>query len=804
MEFRPQRQISPRFPFASRALGLVLVVIILSIVDFGSGPSSPVGGGRSEETLQQIFARKLAYTKSSPFYRQLHTPHNQLLLPQPWLPRPDEILIDQSWSVTTVGRMEIPGPFAVAELKSFFFDAGGISLREGGGGRKIILRREGKAKDRIENDSSTLKISGDRIEIVSPSWRGVLYGVYYLEQLVLERGIPAICPQTVERRPLYDVRMFGDVYGTFTVSGLRIDRPVSRDTFSALSRFGANATFTFVQLGDYLDGKTFPELANPDREKNLAELARLAELAKSAGVDLYLDAYNPKLPDNHPVFLAHPGAKGATQHGGNIRCLCPSDPETLKFIADSWAEIFRRVPSLGGMVAIIGGEGFYHCYMRSGKTGPDCPRCSRRPPEDVVADLTNAVFRAIRKVKPDAEFLAWPYSAFIWSRDPFQLDLISKLDPGIQLVSEIDKDYLYQKDGYVKNIWDYSIDFLGPSDRFKAQTEAARKRGLKLCGKTESAVSLEMNGVPYIPCLGRWGERMEIIRRQNPTSIYYAYDITGFSRSRPEELAGRLSWGPAASAPEEIRKMAVRDFGPKAAGRVIEAWTCFSEAVGHTPYLTHGYYQGPSFIGPGQPLMLKEEDLPKELFGRLFYLAENDLSDGTSQASMLRPIYTPDIRISPAEMADMDKAVELWDRGVAVLESGLRLVEEPYGREYERELDMAAYLQTAFRAVAFANHFFSLRAEYQSLMEKAVSLKDARGRAIRLINEMERIVKADLVNARRGLAVARRDPRLDLAVRLDLDYPPLDRIIEAKIRYAEGSVFGQLAAAREHAGRSLK
>jgi hypothetical protein len=676
-------------------------------------------------------------------------------------------------------------------------DAGGISLREGGGRREIILRHEGTAKDRIEGDSYSLKISDDRIEIVSPSWRGVLYGVYYLEQLLLERGIPAIRSQSVQRKPVYDVRMFGDVYGTFTVSGLRMDRPVNRDTFSALSRFGANATFTFVQLGDYLNGRTFPELANPNREKNFAELVRLAEMAKSAGVDLYLDAYNPKLPDNHPVFLAHPEAKGATQHGGNIRCLCPSDPETLKFLADSWAEVFRRVPSLGGMVAIIGGEGFYHCYMRSGKGGPDCPRCSRRPPEDVVADLTNAVFRAIRKVKPDAEFLAWPYSAFIWSRDPFQMDLISKLDPGIQLVSEIDKDYLYQKDGYVKNIWDYSIDFLGPSDRFKAQNEAARKRGLKLCAKTESAVSLEMNGVPYIPCLGRWGERMEIIRREKPASIYYAYDITGFSRSRPEELAGRLSWEPAASATEEIRTMAVRDFGRKAADKVIGAWTFFSDAIGHTSYLTHGYYQGPSFIGPGQPLMLNEKNLPKEFFGRLFYLAENDLSEGTSQASTLRPIYTSDIRISPAEMADMDKAAELWDRGVAVLESALGLAEAPYRKEYGRELNMAAYLQTAFRAIAFANHFFTLRADYQGLIKNAAGSKDARGQMIRLINEMERIVKSDLDNARRGLAIARRDPRLDLAVRLDLDYPALDKIIEAKIRYTEGTILKQLEAARQ-------
>jgi len=117
-------------------------------------------------------------------------------------------------------------------------------------------------------------------------------------------------------------------------------------------------------------------------------------------------------------------------------------------------------------------------------------------------------------------------------------------------------------------------------------------------------------------------------------------------------------------------------------------------------------------------------------------------------------------------------------------------------KEYDRELNIALYLQTAFRAVASANHFFALRSEYQRLIKDPVRPTAARSRAVRLIDEMESIVKADLANARRGLAVARRDPRLDLAVRLDLDYFPLDKIIEAKIRYTEDTILKQLGAAR--------
>jgi hypothetical protein len=760
-----------------------------------SGQSPSQDSRERPETLGEIFARKIAYTTASPFYKWLHTPHNQRFLPKPWKPGENEFLIDDEWSVRTFGKMDEPGPFAVEEIRTFFADSGRINLKDKTSKRQILLGVEGTAANRLERESYTLKAGYRSVEISSPTWRGVLYGVYYLEQLLLERGMPALSPFTVTRHPEFDVRMFGDVYGTFAVSGLRINRPVNRDTFSALSRLGANATFTFVQLTDYLDGSIYPELKNPNREKNLAELARLAALCKSVGLDLYLDAYNPKLPSNHPVFLAHPNARGASQHGRDIRSLCPSDPETLRFIAESWADVFRRVPDLGGMVAIIGGEGFYHCYMRAGKDGPDCPRCRNRAAEDVVSDLTNAVFRAVRRVKPDAELLAWPYSAFVWSKDPFQLGLIAKLDPGIELVSEIDKDYLYKKDGYVKNIWDYSIDFLGPSDRFKAQKAAVEERGLKLCAKTETSVSLEFHSVPYIPCLERWGERMDIIRAQKPSSIFYAYDITGFTRSRSDELACRLSWKPAGTAAEEIRKIAERDFGPEAAEDVVGGWDLFSRAVGHCPHLTHGYYRGPSFIGAAQPLMLREENMPAKLFGRFFYLAEEDLSEGTGQALKVRPIYTPDIEVSPAEMADMDKAVELWEQGVRTIESARGSVTAPHAGEFQKEADLGAYLLTIFRAIANGNHFFALRKEYLKLAKAGPIPAAKRGRATELLREMEKVASADVVNAWQALGIARRDPRFDLAVRLDLDYPPLTEMIDAKIEFQRTEAKRQFADA---------
>jgi len=745
--------------------------------------------------IDKIFARKIAKTKENQFFKWIHNPHNQKFHTV-WRPDKDEFLIDETWSIKTSKEIDETGDFAIRELKSFFEDTGNIHLKKNSN-KSIILCKEGNAGNRIENDSYSFVSQEEQIKITGCSWRAVLYGVYFLEQILLERGIPALKKMSIKRQPLFDIRMFGDVYGTFTVSGLNINRPINQNTFSALSRFGANATFNFTNLADYIGDGIFSELANPERENNFEKLAKLANLAHSAGIDLYLNAYNPKLRPDHLFFKNHPEAKGATQQvwaGGGINCLCTSNPEVLHFISESYAEIFSKVPHLGGMLAIIGGEGFYHCYMSVDVKNLDCPRCRKRCAEDVVADLTNTVFHAIRKVKADAELLAWPYSAHRWSKDPFQESLIEKLDPEIRIVAEIDKDHMYQKNGYIKKIWDYSIDFLGPSDRYLSISKTSKKRGMKLVCKTETSVSIELFGVPYIPCLQRWGKRMEIIKSQQPESIIYAYDIAGFTRSKTEELAYRLSWEPCSTPYKEIKKIAERDFGRVSGYSVIKAWNLFSKAMSHYPVLTFSYYTGPSFIGAGQPLMLVEKNMPEKLFGRLFYLAEADESGGGEKAIAKRPLYYSDVEMSKEEINDMDKVVNLWEKGVNILRLEYPEVIKPYKEEFKKELNLAIYILTVLRATANTNHFFSLRKKYFNLLKNPA--KNSRREILKILKKMESIIERDLKNAKDAMKIVASDPRFDLSVRLDIDFPPTIEIIKAKIKYQKTEVKKQFLLAK--------
>src|SRR5439155_21766405 len=204
-----------------------------------------------------------------------------------------------------------------------------------------------------------------------------------------------------------------------------------------------------------------------------------------------------KLPANHPIFQRRPDVRGAklSHHPSaaavELHCLCSSSEDALGFHGDVFGRMFRDVPELGGVILIIGGESYYHCFMRAsdsaiGKT--NCPRCNGKVPEEVIANFLKVTAEAIASVKPpfgsdfgelsraepqgrrQAEVFAWPYSAqYFWSDEPNQLELIDRLAEHVALLTEIDKDQTVLRGACRKRIWDYSVDYDDHSDRSVAQ-----------------------------------------------------------------------------------------------------------------------------------------------------------------------------------------------------------------------------------------------------------------------------------------------------------------------------------------------
>ena len=65
-----------------------------------------------------------------------------------------------------------------------------------------------------------------------------------------------------------------------------------------------------------------------------------------------------------------------------------------------------------------------------------------------------------------------------------------------------EKDAWIEVEGAKTSIFDYSISYVGPSEKYRSQHTLASELGLSFYIKAESSISVEMLNVPYVP--GRW------------------------------------------------------------------------------------------------------------------------------------------------------------------------------------------------------------------------------------------------------------------------------------------------------------
>ncbi len=132
----------------------------------------------------------------------------------------------------------------------------------------------------------------------------------------------------------------------------------------------------------------------------------------------------------------------------------------------------------------------------------------------------------------------------------------------------IEKDHLYDKGRYIKDIWDYSIDFTGPSDVMRLDAQVARETGHDLFVKTETGIGLEVFQFPYVPAMQRLADKWQHVRdlRRRRAAIVAVLRHVRLARRGTWPVGGLRARHCAAT--QFLRRMAARDFGPEAADAV--------------------------------------------------------------------------------------------------------------------------------------------------------------------------------------------------------------------------------------------
>ena len=694
-----------------------------------------------------------------------------------------QVMLEGAWAVRAARKSA--AEVAVAADASDFLRKMGVDVRDDA--KHELLLEIGSTPRGFR-----IAASDTRLEVHAADANALWAGWVYVENYMRTAGAPVVPRVEVRREPAWAVQIAPPTWGAnYAVPDLSREY-LDDDTFRSLAHSGANGMFVYGDFLLYASGTRLAELNHAEADKHIATLREASERAAAYGVTLYYVPVSPKLAADHPLFERRPNVrgarlfKGADQPPPALHCLCASDAEALGFHADVFSNLFKHVPALGGVILIIGGESYYHCFMRAGGSAighTNCPKCEGKVAEDVIASLVKTTADAVRSVNPAADVAAWPYSAHaFWSREPNQFDFIDRLPEGVALQTEIDKEQRVQRGGLEKYIWDYSVDYDGHSDRIVSQSLRCTQRGRELFIKTETSHGIELLHMPYSPAIGRSARQWQNVRALRPRGVLQRWGFIGMFDSAAERVAFLARWEEdfqVAGATLAVARQLVG--ATPAAEQLVAAWKHFDEAVHHIPVMTTGaYYCGPAFLGPCHPLPVWDAKgtVPEAFKGNLYYLLEHEpsLNDArTRQKDDLTFTATHQLGgapVIPVE-AEFSLARDAAARGYELLRA-IKTDELPEGAaaEIAEQVAMGELLYRTFRATVNSIRFVRL-------------VEEAKGEREKIRAKLVEIAADELENARAAKAMYERMPWLNHELRLDVGMPSSLAMLREKVRLLE-------------------
>jgi len=691
-------------------------------------------------------------------------------------PRPGEVVIGADWTLLVPAdadplvrlmaghlaeffeqRMELPLPRAERQRKEL----------AAGAEKAIVLTGVGGG-DADVPESFTITVSPTRVRVAGRDPAGLRDGVVRLVDAIGFRRAPFLAVGSQVYRPR--IRLREGAHGSY------------RDTVF----MGYNAVLAGGgSLYAVSTSDAIPELAARRAPGAFKASYKNAAAARKYGLKTYFHLSTArKFPADAPVFKAHPDIRGAlTWKADGQYTLCTEHPLVQKFLTDTVEQIFRRDPKLDGITIIIGGEGFYHCFMRPygvAKGHTNCRRCEALGAETVVANLCNRIARAARRVNPNAQVLAWPYSAAgVWSKDKAQLGFIKRLEPGVTLLTEMVKDEVVDKpDGVHKLLWDYSIDLIGPGKRARNQIEACHRAGIPIRVLSMAEETFEASLLPHIPCLDRWADRANALASCGADSVY-VFQMGPYDASTAAEVNKFFWWDPVPDKDLLLERLAARVAGAAAGPHLRKAWHYVSEAIDDSPEIGP-YYRGPGYLGPAHPMCADPAaKVPPIFYGYYLFLAEMT----PDEAFRGRPTFFTSPRGNrPVFEHDYQRMAERLRLAAEAMNAARSKVPAECRLTFDAE-DVS--IQWFYRTVRTEVNFYAscrFRDELAALAKQPALDEPARHRAAGLCKRWRAVLLDERANARAALPLAKADPRLDCYYRGDHSFAHTTDMIRAKLK----------------------
>jgi len=555
----------------------------------------------------------------------------------------------------------------------------------------------------------------DGIRIYGYDDRGLCSALYYIEDLMNMRKAPFLTKGQIRKRPMMSPLMIHSGYGMEEWP----DKYLMR-----VAHEGRDALLVFVE--------------GPNRTRvGYLDFNDLIKRAARYGLDVYAYSFMPAgvHPDDEgaeefydklygDLFREFPGFKGVTLVGEVVE-FYSKDPNVSKH--RSWDGEKDAVPD--------------------GKFYPGWYPCEDYP------KWVKLIKKVVRRAKPDADIVLWSYN---WGFQPEELRvrLIENLPEDITLQATFEMFDNKKLGDVYTSCDDYSLAYVGPGPYFLSEAAAAKKRGIRLYAMTQAGgVTWDFGCVPYLPMPYQWAKRFDAIR-----AAIHDYGLAGgmechhhgFYPSIISKLSKLAFMTPEEPIEDILDRILASEYGDENLERVREGFRLFSEAITYfTP--SNADLNGASRIGPAYPFCLFDQTkIPYEksaMFGaRVVSLRPGkDVGDSTSASKIPKKNLLP-LRIN-AELDSLERMLSLMKAGIAVFE------EIPVKNEkLSSLLNLGKYLMHCVVTNINAKKWFKLKC----IMDASFS----RDEMMKTINEMEKLLKAELENAKETLPIVDADSRL--------------------------------------------
>lgn len=453
------------------------------------------------------------------------------------------------------------------------------------------------------------------------------------------------------------------------------------ELLSRLSAMGVNAVWVHSVLR-MLVAPEGPFPGDENYKERLANLNTLVKRAAKYGIKVMMYVNEPRaMPKNWFDSEERQSLAGISEQ--DLRTLCTSDPRVREWLAASFEKVFRAVPGLGGVFIISMSENLTNCASHAHEG--NCPRCSQRLHDELLAEVNNTIAEGVFRANPDARILVWDWG---W-RDDYAERIINRLDKRCTLLSVSEWSLPISRGGVASSVGEYSISSVGPGPRALEHWQYAQAAGMHTAAKVMVNATWEVSSIPVIPAMELIASHARNLSRAGIRDVMMTWSVGGYPSINYTVFQKMLA-DPSASLAQIARDCYGEDAGPL----VCRAWKEFSDGFAQYPYNIGTLYNGPQHVGPANLFYLKPTGWHATMVGFPY----DDLKSW-------RSIYPADIYIEQNR-----KVADGFEHGAEILRQATAREKDSSRRKMlETDLRRAQGFKCIFRSVVNQSMFVLYR-----------------------------------------------------------------------------------------------